>query len=152
MKNLKTVVVNGILVALGVVFFGFMAGTYLLGSGYELLQILLEELSSYQAILYTIPTLIVLVLVGLMTVFAVLNILIALGVIKNEKLGNTFAKCQVIFSIIAFVCYVLAFIGLLTISTEIGYALIINLIVVLAALVVSVYAKKSRKTTETAQN
>ena len=97
MKNLKSVIVNSVLIALGILFIGFMAGSYLPNdipySGYNLMSTCFQIISAHYSYgMFAIPTMLEIVCVALMVVFAVLNLLIALGVIKNEALAAKFNK------------------------------------------------------------
>ncbi len=153
MKNLKSVIVNSVLIGLGILFIGFMAGAYLPGivttSGYNMLSTCLKYFSkAYQYAAFGITTLLEIVCVALVVVFALLNLLIALGVIKNEKLTDKFNKALVVLTVLALVFVALSFIGFadfIKLADGCGYAMIINIIVLFAAAVVAIYNKVAAK-------
>lgn len=154
MKNLKSVIVNGVLVALGVLFIGFMAGAYLPGeifSGYDLLSLSFQALSSYQLAIYAFATVLALVCAAVVVILATLNLLVALGVIKNEQLAPKFNKALLVLTVLAVVFVGLSLIGYVPLTEGLGwgYAFIINLVVVVAAAAVAIYnhvtSKKENK-------
>lgn len=154
MKNLKSVIVNGILIALGVLFLGFMAGTYMPGdfpySGYKLTDTCVDLMKVSHAHwsygMFAVPTILAIICLCLVIVLAVVNLLIALDVIKNEKLANILNKVQILLTVLAVIFVALSFIGYYKFSEgKYGYALIINLIVAFAAAVVAIYNKVTAK-------
>ena len=156
MKNLKSVILNSVMIALGILYIGFMAGTYLpleedfAYTGYTLMSTCFQIGfgDGYMYPLFAIPTLIALILVVVLTVFAVLNLLISLNVIKSEKLAKIVNKYSKLVALLALVMVVLSLIGFFGIIREVGYAFIINIILVIATLALAMYMNRSAKKEE----
>ena len=149
-KNLNAIITNSILIGLGVLFVCFMAGTYIpgLATGYDLLQFLqlgfsFSSTTGMAITFFSIGSLISLIAMCLVVALAVVNLLVALNVIKVQALAKVFGKLISVLAGLAFAGIVLVFAGyfVLTEAASFGWAMILNIILVVATIVVSFYCK-----------
>ena len=167
MKNLKSLILNGGLLAVGAMILGFMAGSYqtmstkLVSSsvtGYKYmtdsLDVLKQDIKldgfpngSYGLI--AASSIIVIILVSLMMLLAIVNILISLNVIKNEKLIKILNIANAVLSLLTIVFVACTMIGINGVTNatlesmkeyiHFGYGIIINIILAAIALCISVF-------------
>ena len=156
MKNVKSLLVNGAIALVGVLVLVFLSQAYLsvagnsIGSGYDMMEIYSGALARY--IVLALANIFLCVVACLIVVAAVLSMLADCGVIKNEKFAKVVGSSKLVLTILAVVFAVLSLVMLIVINEKdmygmasMGWALIVNLVLVVLGLAVAVAGKLLNK-------
>ena len=159
--KLKSLITNGVLFVISVLVFIFMSQAYanadygmftITGTGYDVI----DFAGGANADFLAVCNIFVLILAGLLIVAAVFNVLVAFGIVKNEKLAKimnyvTFglAVALAVFAVLSLIMDVVnindtnKLIGLDIV--KIGWACIVNLVLAVVAVVAVVLEKLFKK-------
>lgn len=159
--KLKSLLTNGALVLFAVLVFVFMSQAYATvgagfyssaANGYDMIDFIGDSKADFLAV----SNIFVLVVAGLLAVAAIINILVACGVIKNEKLAKVMKVVTLALTIALAVFALLAMImDIVNINDanklmgvdamKLGWAVIVNLVLAVLAVVVAVLQKVFKK-------
>lgn len=149
MKNLRSVLMNVALVLVGVLALVFMSQSYATSygasmSGYDFLDLSGSGLPT-EIVLTKVSVIINLIVVSAMILVAIVNLLASCGVIKSEKLAKILGIVNIVLAVIFLCANVMAMASLGSFyagtGVKLGWALILNLILSVAAVVVAVVEK-----------
>ena len=142
MKN-KSLIMNSVVGVLSVLMIVFLACNYAEGAtGFNILDFL--QMANYlpaEYVVLAVANLFFLIVACLLVVVAVLNVLADCNVIKNEKFVKAMNVTKLVLTIVAVAFALVTMICLLVIGVALGWAMIINLILAVAALVVVIVNK-----------
>ena len=139
MKNVRSFVMNCVLVALVVLMLGFMAGEYVGWTGYQLLDWLqYTEYLDASAALLAVSTLLVLLFILVIAVLAVVGMLCDFGVIKSQKVAKCLKLTEMVLGCLAFAFTMISLIVAGVEAGTVGWGLILNFIVALGLVAVPV--------------
>ena len=149
MKNLRSLIMNGILVLVGVLGLVFMSQAFATSFGASLSGFKYMELSGAglptEIVLTKVSVIINIIVLSAMILVALVNILVVCGLIKSERVARILAITNIILAAI-FLCanvMAMACLGSFYADTgvKLGWALILNLVLSGVALVVAALEK-----------